>query len=359
MLDFSMYKGKRVLVTGHTGFKGSWLVLILRMLGAKVIGYSLPLETTPDMFTVLGLEKEITHIIGDIRDLEHFMRVCKEETPEIVFHCAAQPLVRLSYQEPVSTYATNIMGTVHVLETIRHTKSIRSAVIVTSDKCYKNKEMVYGYREIDPMGGDDPYSSSKGCAELVTHAYQHSFFLPSKHGVHHTVGVASVRAGNVIGGGDWSLDRLVPDCIRALIHEQPIVLRNPRATRPWQHVLEPLFGYLFLGSLLYENAQKYSSAWNFGPTTDANISVQEVVEYVIRFWGKGSYTFDLDKHVHEAQLLKLDISKTQQQLGWHPCFSIQQSLEATVQWYQTFYNKKENIRAFSEEQINTYRKHME
>ena len=280
------YSGKRVLVTGHTGFKGSWLTLWLTIMGAKVLGYALEPNTDPSLFNVLNLQKDIDHVIGDIRDFEKLREVITEFKPEIVFHLAAQPLVRLSYREPRLTYETNVMGTVNLLEAIRQTKSVRAVVNVTSDKCYENKEWVWGYREIDPMGGYDPYSSSKGCSELITAAYRNSYFKNTE------AAVASARAGNVIGGGDWAEDRLIPDIVRSLSQGKQIIIRNPKATRPWQHVLEPLSGYLLLGKLLYEKGQEFAEAWNFGPSDSSVMTVEEIVKKSIEIWGSGSYIVD-------------------------------------------------------------------
>ncbi len=330
MRDF--YKNKKVFITGHTGFKGSWLTLWLTMMGAKVLGYALEPNTDPSLFNVLNLHKDIDHIIGDIRDFEKLREIITEFKPEIVFHLAAQPLVRLSYREPRLTYETNVMGTVNLLEAIRQTKSIRAVVNVTSDKCYENKEWVWGYREIDPMGGYDPYSSSKGCSELITAAYRNSYFKNTE------TAIASARAGNVIGGGDWAEDRLIPDIVRSLSKGKQIIIRNPKATRPWQHVLEPLSGYLLLGRLLYEKGQEFAEAWNFGPNDSCMMTVEEIVKKSIEIWGSGSYVVDSSEQPHEANLLKLDVSKAEKRLGWISVLSPIQSVNSSISWYLQFYS---------------------
>jgi len=345
----SFYSNKRVFVTGHTGFKGSWLTLWLTMMGANVMGYALEPNTNPSLFNVLKLEKVIHHVIGDVRDLEKLSSVMKEFKPEIVFHLAAQPLVRLSYKEPRLTYETNIMGTVNLFEAIRSTKSVRAVVNITSDKCYENKEWVWGYREIDPMGGYDPYSSSKGCSELITAAYRNSFFKGTD------VAIASARAGNVIGGGDWAEDRLIPDVVRSLSKREEILIRNPKAIRPWQYVLEPLSGYLLLGKLLYEKGQEYAEAWNFGPNGSDLMTVEEIVKKSIELWGSGSYRVAVSKQLHEAKLLKLDISKAIQRLSWKPRINVKDALSFTIDWYREFYtNKEQNITDYTTNQIYNY-----
>lgn len=332
-----IYKGKRVLVTGHTGFKGGWLSLWLKELGAEVLGYSLEPPTSPNLFKAIRLDNKIVHILGDIRDEQNLFCVFDDFQPEFVFHLAAQPLVRLSYKEPRLTYETNIMGTINLLEAIKETDSVRVVVNITSDKCYENKEWVYGYREIDPMGGHDPYSSSKGCAELVTSAYRSSFFNPERYN-EHKVALSSVRAGNVIGGGDWGEDRLIPDCVKSLSQDKAILIRSPKATRPWQHVLEPLSGYLWLGALMYQNGITYSSAWNFGPGDGEMLSVEKIVGLIIKHWGKGSYSLDISNHPHEAILLKLDCSIAYAILKWKSIYDVYRAMEETVQWYKEYYN---------------------
>jgi len=348
------FEGKKILITGHTGFKGSWLTLWLIKLGTKVIGYSLEPPTKPSLFEILNLKEKIVHIIGDIRDEEKLKNIFKKYKPEIVFHLAAQSLVRFSYKEPKLTYETNVMGTLNILEAIRETKSVRVVIIVTSDKCYENKEWVYGYRENDPLGGYDPYSSSKACAELVVEAYRNSFFNPKNYGKEHQVALASVRAGNVIGGGDWQVDRLIPDCVKALSKGKPIKIRNPDAIRPWQHVLEPLSGYLLLAQKMWEEPTKYCEAWNFGPYEKDIATVKEIVEKVINLWGKGKYEVESDTQFHEAGLLRLDISKAMIKLGWYPKWNLDIALEKTIKWYKMFYKGKEDMLRYSLQEIKSY-----
>lgn len=346
MRDF--YKNKKVFVTGHTGFKGSWLTLWLTIMGAKVLGYALEPNTDPSLFNVLNLHKDIDHVIGDIRDIERLREVITEFKPEIVFHLAAQPLVRFSYREPRLTYETNVMGTVNLLEAVRQTKSVRAVVNVTSDKCYENKEWVWGYREIDPMGGYDPYSSSKGCSELITAAYRNSYFKNTE------TAIASARAGNVIGGGDWAEDRLIPDIVRSLSQGKQIIIRNPKATRPWQHVLDPLSGYLLLGKLLYEKGQEFAEAWNFGPTDSSVMTVEEIVKKSIEIWGSGSYVIDSSEQPHEANLLKLDVSKSFSRFKWSPQLDFTQTLQKTIGWYREHYELSCEIARLSKRQIMEY-----
>jgi CDP-glucose 4,6-dehydratase len=333
-----VYEGRRVFVTGHTGFKGSWLTRWLLDLGAHVTGYALEPPTEPALFDALGLASRIDHNIGDVRDLAHLREVMVAAKPEIVLHLAAQPLVRLSYDEPVSTFETNVMGSVNVLEAARSVDSVRTLLNVTSDKCYENREWEFAYRENDAMGGYDPYSASKGCAELVTAAYRQSFF-----GVGSRVAVASARAGNVIGGGDWALDRIVPDCVRALSAGESIIVRNPDAVRPWQHVLEPTSGYLWLASRLFVGAHDYDGAWNFGPAASGNITVREVVETVLAEWGSGEWTGpEVGTHnPHEAHFLKLDCSKAADLLAWRGVWDARLALRYTTSWYRDFYAGKD------------------
>lgn len=326
----NIYKNKTVLVTGDTGFKGSWLSIWLLNLGANVIGYALPPKHEKDNYLICELEKKITHIDGDVRDYQSLLRIFSKYKPEIVFHLAAQALVLDSYKDPLYTFQTNIMGTVNVFEAVRYTPSVKVAINVTSDKCYENQEWLYGYREIDPMGGKDPYSASKGASEIITYSYLHSFF--NKKG---TANVASVRAGNVIGGGDWSENRIFPDCVKALINNKPVVIRNPESVRPWQHVLEPLSGYLTLGSLLYTDGKKYSGAWNFGPLSKNIISVRQLVEETIRQWGSGKYIIEnkIDNNP-EAGLLHLDISKAVNKLNWYPVLDFKQTIQFSIDEYR-------------------------
>uniref|UniRef100_A0A7C3RLD4 CDP-glucose 4,6-dehydratase n=1 Tax=Dictyoglomus thermophilum TaxID=14 RepID=A0A7C3RLD4_DICTH len=347
---FQNYRGRKVLVTGHTGFKGSWLTLWLSELGAEVIGYSLEPPTNPSLFEILNLKERIIHIVGDIRDEESLRKVFRKYKPDIVFHLAAQPLVRYSYIAPRYTYEVNVMGTVNLLEAVRDTDSVKVAIIVTSDKCYENKEWFYGYREIDPMGGYDPYSSSKGCVELIVSVYKRSFM--------DNLGIAlsSVRAGNVIGGGDWQEDRLIPDCIRALSKGEAIKIRKPKAIRPWQYVLEPLYGYLLLGVKMLENREKFSGAWNFGPSDTDILTVEEVTKKVIEYWGEGEYEIlEKEDDFHEATLLKLDCSKAHFLLNWYPVYDINEALKRTVNWYKRYYDGySQDMYAYSLMEIQNY-----
>ena len=354
----NIYEGKKILVTGHTGFKGGWLSLWLKELGAEVIGYSLDPPTQPSFFEAVDLKNKIIHIIGDVRDEKHLLSVFEKYQPEFVFHLAAQSLVRLSYKEPRLTYETNVMGTVNILEAIRKSKSVRAAVIITSDKCYENKEWIYGYRENDPVGGYDPYSSSKGCAELVISAYRRSF-LNSINQNDHKIAISSARAGNVIGGGDWREDRLIPDCIKSLSENKPIIIRNPDAIRPWQHVLEPLSGYLLLGAKMYEDGAKYNGAWNFGPPDSDLITVEEITKKIVSYWGSGKYKNEISiKNPHEAKLLKLDCSKARSVLSWYPVYDIDEALSKTVGWYKMFYDEtgEDNLFEYTIKQIREYEK---
>ncbi len=343
------YCGQTVLVTGCSGFKGSWLSVWLNTLGARVVGYALKPPTEPAMFRACSLDKHIISIEADVRDEAALTQVFKTYKPDIVFHLAAQPLVRYSYLEPKETFDTNVMGTVNVLEAARHTGTVKSIVVVTTDKCYENREWVYGYRETDPLGGYDPYSASKGCAELVVSAFRNSFLIGSR------IGLASARAGNVIGGGDWAIDRLLPDFVRAVIADKPIGIRNPLSTRPWQHVLEPLYGYLVLGALLLTEPEKYSSAWNFGPRDTDVLSVDEILKLAITEWGAGRVEKEAVKQPHEAALLKLDISKAEAYLRWHPVFSCSEAIKRTVEWYKKYYEKPQSdMFSLTVEQIREY-----
>ena len=353
-IDTEFWKGKRVFLTGHTGFKGGWLSLWLSSMGAKVTGYALAPNTIPNFFEVAQVQSELEQShIADIRDLEPFQKAMTYAKPEIVIHMAAQPLVRYSYFKPVETYATNVMGSVHVLEAIRNLDCVRAAVIVTTDKCYENKEWAWGYRENEPMGGYDPYSNSKGCAELVTSAYRYSYFSPEKY-AQHRVAIASARAGNVIGGGDWSEDRLIPDAIKAFRAKKTLMIRNPMATRPWQHVLEPLSGYLVLAQALYQEGAKFDGGWNFGPRDADTRSVQEVINLLIKNWvSVADWTQDQSQQPHEAHSLKLDCSKARQLLNWRPRWSLEQAIENITQWQQA-YQEQNNVREISLRQITAY-----
>ncbi len=347
------WRGKRVLVTGHTGFKGGWLALWLQSMGAEVSGYSLPPPTQPSFCVVTGLEDSIASVRGDVRNPADLKSMFTQSSPEIVFHLAAQSLVRPSYMDPVDTYSTNVMGTVNVLEAIRNCPDVRSVVIVTSDKCYENREWDRGYREGDAMGGYDPYSNSKGCAELVTSAFRNSFFNPDAYSKHH-VSLASGRAGNVIGGGDWAADRLLPDIIRAIVADQPVKIRNPGAIRPWQHVLEPLSGYLGLAQRLYEEGPRFTSGWNFGPADDDTSPVESIVSRITGLWGDGArWELDGGSHPHEARFLKLDCSKARSELGWQPRIRLDTALAWTVEWYKQWRAGKD-MRTLSLNQISTY-----
>ncbi len=355
MVEADFWKGKRILVTGHTGFKGSWLSLWLKLSGAQVIGYSLDPPTQPNLFEAIALSEEIVHVHGDVRDVKKIQLVFHEYQPDIVFHLAAQALVRLSYKEPQLTYETNIMGTVNVLEAVRHTPQVRSVVIVTSDKCYENREWIWGYREHDPLGGNDPYSSSKGAAEIVTAAYLKSYFSPETYNREHRVGLASVRAGNVIGGGDWGADRLIPDCLRALHQNQEIIIRYPDAVRPWQFVLEPISGYLTIAAALYQDGAQYAGAWNFGPDDDDCRTVSWLVENICRLWSSETgWHPDPAANPHEAHFLKLDCSKAKMYLDWKPKLALTESLKWTVDWYRNFYKNVSPIRSLTEKQIMSY-----
>lgn len=352
----NVYRDRKVLITGHTGFKGSWLALWLQELDAHVIGYALEPPSSPSNFQVCALEQKLGHNHGDVRDYNRLLSVLQAHQPEFVFHMAAQPLVRLSYKDPRLTYETNVMGTVNLLEAVRQTKSVRVVVNITSDKCYENREWVWGYRESDPMGGHDPYSSSKGCAELVTSAYLRSYFPPEDYGKKHSVALASVRAGNVIGGGDWGQDRLIPDCIRALSQGEEIVIRNPHAIRPWQHVLDPLSGYLALGAKLWQEGAKYSGPWNFGPQDSEVWTVEDVVREAIGSWEQGNYRIESLGNPHEAHWLKLDCSKARIDIPWQPRYSVKQALQKTIAWYKMFYREgnTNDMMEFTREQINAY-----
>ncbi len=356
MKDFSIYAGKRVLVTGHTGFKGSWMSRWLHMLGSKVYGYALPPETELNLFEILGNADILNSKLADIRDYNTFRDFIKSSQPDIIFHLAAQPLVRESYLRPKETWDTNVMGTLNLLEAIREIGLRTNIVVITSDKCYHNNEWIHGYRESDPLGGFDPYSSSKGATELVVSSWRDSFFNPSsfqKHGVK----LASVRAGNVIGGGDWAKDRIIPDCMRSLKNGATISVRNPYATRPWQHVLESLGGYLLLGANLMldvENERKdLCSAFNFGPYTNSNKSVEVLVSEVLKHW-KGKWKYDPDQAFHEAFLLNLSIDKASQILGWSPVWDFEETIRNTVEWYSDFYQNEKKGVEITETQLKSY-----
>ena len=349
----SFFRGKNVFVTGHTGFKGSWLCMWLSALGANVTGYALDPPTIPSLFDLCGVGSLINSVIADVRDARKLTDAMRATNPDLVFHMAAQPLVRDSYRNLVDTYSTNVMGTVHLLEAVRACESVKSVVIVTSDKCYENREWLWGYREDDPLGGYDPYSSSKACSELVTAAYRRSFFDPKGSSMHGAT-VASARAGNVIGGGDWAADRLVPDCIRSLLKGEKILIRNPDAVRPWQHVIEPLFGYLMLAERLYKDGPRFTGAWNFGPRDEDARSVEWVVKRICAEWGEGAgYTIDSGGHPHEAHYLKLDCSKTRAALGWLPRWNLEKAIQSVAEW-TLLYRDGGDLRAACMRQIEEY-----
>ncbi len=353
-MSSSFWGGKRVFLTGHTGFKGSWLSLWLQSLGAQVTGYALKPPTNPNLFEVASVEKGMHSIIGDIRDLDNLKKAMKEVNPDILIHMAAQPLVRYSYANPVETYATNVMGTVHVLEAARENRNIKAILNVTSDKCYHNKEIDRGYREDEPMGGFDPYSNSKGCAELVTSAYRNSFFNVNKY-QEHGVALATARAGNVIGGGDWAEDRLVPDLMRAIEAKQKVFIRNPYAIRPWQHVLEPLYGYIILSQKLYEKGPKFSESFNFGSNEKDAKNVEWIASHLAKAWGEGvTYEVNLNTStLHEAHFLKLDSTKAHQKLGWQPKWDIHVTLDKISAWHHA-YLRGEDMAQYSLNDIRTY-----
>ncbi|WP_092945107.1 CDP-glucose 4,6-dehydratase [Roseateles sp. YR242] len=349
--DPAFWSGKRVLLTGHTGFKGSWLSLWLQSMGAQVRGVALAPPTQPSLFEVAGVAQGMEHHVVDIRDFAAVQAQMTDFRPEIVIHMAAQPLVRLSYQQPIQTYATNVMGTVHVLEAARHVGTVKAIVNITTDKCYENREWVWGYREDEPMGGHDPYSNSKGCAELVSSAYRKSFLTDAG------IAMATARAGNVIGGGDWAADRLLPDILRALEKRDPVLIRNPHAIRPWQHVLEPLSGYLLLAERLYTQGQADAEGWNFGPRDEDARPVQWIVEHLCERWGDGArWTLQPGNHPHEAHFLKLDISKARQRLNWAPRWSLETALSRITDWHQSWLDGQD-MRAFCLNQISLYCDH--
>lgn len=350
-VDPTFWRGKKVFITGHTGFKGSWLSLWLQDMGAIVKGYALDPITTPNLFTQANVAQNMDSEIGDITDLNHITESMMAFSPEVLIHMAAQPLVRLSYQEPVLTYATNVMGTVNVLEAARKCTNLKAIVSVTTDKCYENKEWAWGYRENEPMGGHDPYSSSKGCAELVTAAYRKSFFNENR-----TTFLASARAGNVIGGGDWAEDRLIPDILRAFENNEPVIVRNPLSTRPWQHVLEPLSGYLVLAQHLFEYGSSFAEGWNFGPKDEDCKPVSWILDKMVENWGNGArWVLDKNNNPHEAGYLKLDCSKAALQLNWYPKWNLEDTLKSIIKWHQN-YIAQENIQEQCLLEIALYQK---
>jgi CDP-glucose 4,6-dehydratase len=350
------YQGKIVLITGHTGFKGCWLALWLESLGANVIGYSLDPPTDPSVYQATKLSDRIIDIRGDILDFNNVFETIKKYRPEFIFHLAAQPLVRHSYINPLETFNVNVMGTVNILESIRLSQDPTTCVCITSDKCYENREWDYAYRENDPLGGHDPYSASKGAAEIVIASYRNSFFNPGKENP--LVSLSSARAGNIIGGGDWAEDRIVPDCIRTLVKKKPIEIRNPHAIRPWQFVLDPLFGYLWLALKMKEDPEVYAEAWNFGPYHSNAVDVQTLTEKVLEEWGSGTWKGVLhdENAPHEARYLKLDIAKSMTRLGWKPVYDIDKVIQKTIEWYMKYYTGKTDMYDFSLKQVETYMK---
>jgi CDP-glucose 4,6-dehydratase len=350
----AFWRKRRVLLTGHTGFKGSWLSLWLQSLGAEVIGYSLPPPTQPSLYVLAEIDKGMESVRGDVLNLEHLRRTVRKYRPEVVFHMAAQSLVRRSYIDPVGTYATNVLGTVHVLEAARGVSEVQAAVMVTTDKCYENREDLRAYSETDRLGGTDPYSSSKASAELVIAAYRNSFFRDKKREAQ--AGVASARAGNVIGGGDWGADRLIPDVMRAILEGREVSIRNPHALRPWQHVLDPLCGYLTLAEKLCEDPGRFSESWNFGPDEPETVSVLTVLEHLRELWGpRVLWHLDAGPHPFEAQSLKLDCTKAKSELGWESQWNLNRALEETVRWYKA-HQSHQRVRSLTQEQIHDYQK---
>jgi len=349
VIDPTFWKGRKVFITGNTGFKGSWISLWLGQLGAKVTGYALEAPTNPSIFQITEVDKALVDSIhGDMRDAAALTSAMREAEPEVVIHMAAQSLVRDSYTDPVGTYSTNVMGTVNLLEAVRKTPSVNAVLNITSDKCYENKEWIWGYRENEAMGGYDPYSSSKGCAELVTSAYRRSFLQDAG------IALATARAGNVIGGGDWAKDRIVPDAISAFIENRPLIIRNPMATRPWQHVLEPLSGYLTLCQQLINHPEEYAEGWNFGPNDEDVQPVSSLADTMVKLWGDNAqWQLDDGAHPHEARYLKLDCTRAKTQLKWKPIWGLDRALDETVRWYKSWHNKKD-MHGFTLRQIASY-----
>mgnify|MGYP006426131333 CR=1 FL=1 len=353
VMNQSFWKGKTVLVTGHTGFKGSWLSIVLKKFGANIIGFSKDIPSEPNMYTIARVQDGIKNIVGNINDSNHINQVFEENKPEIVIHMAAQAIVRESYKNPLETFSTNVMGTANILDAVRNSNSVRVVIIVTSDKSYRTKKDNSKYFEDDPMGGYDPYSSSKGCAELVTASYRNSFFNPLKYS-EHKVAVASVRAGNVIGGGDWGLDRLVPDIVRGIKNKSTVVIRNPESTRPWQFVLDPLFGYLMLAEKMWDNGQEFSQGWNFGPTIDEEITVKWILEFIKKQIGEElNLEINNSPQPHEEKHLRLNCSKAINQLEWKSKMNLEKTLLWTINWYNE-YMKNKNMKEFTEKQIDEF-----
>jgi CDP-glucose 4,6-dehydratase len=354
-MNNTFWHNKKVLITGCTGFKGSWLTTMLYEFGADIYGYALQPNTKPSMFELLSLDEKINFTIGDIRDFDNISKFINQINPEVVFHLAAQPLVLYSYQHPIETYHTNVLGLVNLFEAIRHNKGVKAIINVTSDKCYDNKEWLWGYRENEPMGGYDPYSNSKGCAELVTSCYQKSYFNIEQFNQRHNTLLSSARAGNVIGGGDWSDNRLIPDMIKSVLTKQTVQIRNPQAIRPWQHVLEPLSGYLMLAKHLYNGEVQYASPWNFGPNFEDTKTVEYIISKLCNLWGNNaSWQLDVSKNYqHEANYLKLDCNKANNILNWHPKWDLDTALEKITHWYKV-YQIKGDLYQMTKEQIYEY-----
>lgn len=348
------YRNKKVLITGHTGFKGSWLTQILFSYGAKVVGYSLKPETEPNLFTCLKIQNKITNYFGDIRNYDYLKEVFQKEKPEIVFHLAAQPLVRESYDHPIYTFETNVLGTVNVLQAIKEVGCIKSAVLITTDKVYENKEGSIAYKEEDKLGGHDPYSSSKACAELIISSYRSSFFNPKKYGAEHNTLIASTRSGNVIGGGDWSKDRLVPDIVKSFIKSKDrLIVRSPKSIRPWQHVLEPLYGYLLLGKKLFMESKEHSGAWNFAPPESNCLEVETIVKTAMEVLRAGSYVIEEDTTKPETKILKLNADKAKDKLNWLSLLNFRETLDWTFEWYRKFYDG-EDMEQYTQKQIEEF-----
>ena len=349
MLNFEFYKNKKVFITGHTGFKGSWLCLLLKELGSNVTGYALaPKSDNESLFNLAGINKKVDSHIADIRDYKKLKEILQSSKPDIIFHLAAQPLVRDSYEDPIYNYETNVMGTVNLLEAARDLKSLKAFVNITTDKCYENKEWLWPYRETDALGGHDPYSASKACSEIITSSYRKSFFEELN------IGLSSARAGNVIGGGDFSKDRIIPDIIRSIKDNQKVILRNPNAVRPWQHVLDVLYGYLLLGQNLYNNPKEFSESFNFSPLENKEVVVEEVTKKFISSIGKGSYEIDSSKaNLHEANMLKLDCSKAFRMLNWTPKFKTMEAISQTAIWYKN-YLEKSDIETLCQNDLDNY-----
>lgn len=352
-MNIDFWKKRKVFITGHTGFKGSWTTLWLKKMGADVKGYSLKPNTTPSLYNILELENDILSEFGDICDIDILTKSIQKFKPEIIFHMAAQPLVRESYVDPIKTYQTNVMGTLNLFEAIRKTDSVKAVVNITSDKCYQNHERTEGYKEHEPMGGYDPYSNSKGCAELITSSYRSSFFNNNNSS---KVALASVRAGNVIGGGDWAKDRLIPDILRAFEKNEIAIIRNPDAVRPWQHVLEPISGYFLVAEKLYKYGQEYAEGWNFGPKESDSRAVKDVIDFIMNNWSKEvTWTLDKKKNPHEAMLLKLDISKAKTKLNWEPIWSLEKTLLSIIKWHEAWMAGND-IKSVTLNQIDEYEK---